>query len=427
MIVRAVLSSVALFLIGLVPSMAVAAGEPPVLSGIRHSSAPDQTRIVLDLSAPTTFSERRETEPPSVVILLPGVSVGDAARGERVGDGAVEGIEVRATEAGLEVAVALGAAVECDVFSLDPNAEKPFRIVIDVPRAATGGGARAITESVASEASDGGPRPSPLSDARATGPADAAKPAVATPAAAATASHVRRVVIDPGHGGEDWGTRGYGGLVEKKLTLDIARRVARLLRASGNGWEATLTRDDDTFVSLPRRVRMAQTARADLFVSVHANSSPSPAARGVEIFFVSLSKATDQAAEELADKENAAHLIGVDSIAGAEEAAGSDDLIGILLDMRQSETIERSSALAEEIIGAFRADGEVPVRGVKQAGFQVLKSVVVPSVLVEVGFVTNAGEAKRLLKPEYRERLAEGMANGIASFLATETGMRATR
>ena len=114
-------------------------------------------------------------------------------------------------------------------------------------------------------------------------------------------------------------------------------------------------------------------------------------------------------------------------VAAAEETAGSDDLIGILLDMRQSETIERSSALAEEIIGAFRADGEVPVRGVKQAGFQVLKSVVVPSVLVEVGFVTNSGEAKRLLKPEYRERLAEGMANGIASFLATETGMRATR
>jgi N-acetylmuramoyl-L-alanine amidase len=299
--------------------------------------------------------------------------------------------------------------------------------VIDVPRAATGGGPRAITESESSTPVEVEPRPSPRSDARSEGPADAAKPAVAAPAASATASQIRRVVIDPGHGGEDWGTRGYGGLVEKKLTLDIARRVARLIRASGNGWEATLTRDDDSFVSLPRRVRMAQTARADLFVSVHANSSPSASARGVEIFFVSLSKATDQAAEELADKENAAHLIGVDSLASAEEAAGSDDLIGILLDMRQSETIERSSALAEEIIGAFRADGEVPVRGVKQAGFQVLKSVVVPSVLVEVGFVTNAGEAKRLLKPEYRERLAEGLANGIASFLATETGMRATR
>ncbi len=416
MIARAILSSVALFLIGLV-SPVTAAGEPPLLSGIRHSTAADQTRIVLDLSAPAVFSERRESEPPSVVIVLPGASAGGAARGERVGDGAVEGIEVRAGEAGLEIAVALAVAVECDVFSLDATADKPFRIVIDVPRAATGSAPRAITE---------GEPPARPGIEGAKSP-ETAKPAIAAPAAAAAAAHIRRVVIDPGHGGEDWGTRGYGGLVEKKLTLDIARRVARILRASGNGWEATLTRDDDTFVSLPRRVRMAQTARADLFVSVHANSSPSASARGVEIFFVSLSKATDQAAEELADKENAAHLIGVDSLAGAEEAAGSDDLIGILLDMRQSETIERSSALAEEMIAAFRADGEIPVRGVKQAGFQVLKSVVVPSVLVEVGFVTNSAEAKRLLRPEYRERLAEGMANGIASFLATETGMRATR
>jgi N-acetylmuramoyl-L-alanine amidase len=426
MTARSVLCSVLLLLAGPDASSA-AAGEPAVLSRIRHSSAADQTRIVLDLSAAAVFLERREADPPTVVVVFPDADVGDGVRGEPVADGAVEGIELRATEAGLEVIVALTAAVDCDVFPLDATADKPFRVVIDVPRATTAGAPRASAASEEAGAPGGGANARPPAGGSATGPSAPSGPAIAAPAASASAAPVYRVVIDPGHGGEDWGTRGYGGLVEKKLTLDIARRIARFVRASGSGWNATLTREDDSFVSLQRRVRMAQTAQADLFVSIHANSSPSPSARGVEVFFVSLSKATDQAAEELADKENAAHLIGVDSLAAANGAAASDDLLGILLDMRQSETIERSSSLAEEIIEAYRSDGQVPVRGVKQAGFQVLKSVVVPSVLVEVGFVTNSTEAKLLLKPEYRERLARAIASGIESFLTTETGMRATR
>jgi N-acetylmuramoyl-L-alanine amidase len=319
----------------------------------------------------------------------------------------VQEIVLSETASGLEVHVTLASAGDCDVFALDAYADKPFRVVIDVPRSTPG------SRPPASGA--------PPSDA----PPPGARPSTARPSTASVPTRpVRRIVVDPGHGGEDWGTRGYGGLVEKKLTLDISRRVVRLLNAPGTGCEATLTRDDDTFVGLGRRVRLAQTKGADLFVSVHANSSPNSSARGVEIFFVSLSQATDQASQELADKENAAHLIGVDSLAASEDTLASEDLLGILLDMRQSETIGRSSSLAEAIISSYRAGGEVPVRGVKQAGFQVLRSVVVPSVLVEVGFVTNVEEGKRLLRPEYRDRIAGGIASGVMSFLSTETGMR---
>lgn len=355
-----------------------AAAAAPVVTGIRHWTGPDHTRIVLDLSTPAAFSQLAETRPRSVTVRLDGASLASGVSGFSIADGAVAGVSVQAVASGVEVTVALEIEAVCSVFPMEPLGEKPDRLVIDVARPAR--------------------------------PAEIPEPP----------PPVRRIVIDPGHGGDDLGARGFGRTVEKTITLDIAKRVARLVDGPDDREVAVLTRERDEFVPLGRRVLVARDARADLFVSIHANSSPDPSGHGAEVYFVSLSGATDVAAQELADKENAADLVGGTSEAAKEEILASEDLLGILLDMTQSETVERSSRLAESVLDALRRRGRIPVRAVKQAGFRVLRSVVVPSILVEVGFVTNRDEARRLLSPAYRERIAEGIAAGIEGFLALD-------
>jgi N-acetylmuramoyl-L-alanine amidase len=361
---------------------APAPGAPgATLMGVRYWTGPDHTRIVLDVSTPVTFTQQ-SAGPRTLVVHLDGVSAaGDARRALRIADGVVRDVAVDSTATGIEVAVSLEVDAECRVFPIAPQGEKPDRLVIDVARAA-----EPTLEPAA-------PRPPERRE--------------------------RRIVIDPGHGGEDFGARGFGRTIEKAITLDIAKRVARLVDGPNDREVAVLTRERDEFVPLGRRVRVARDARADLFVSIHANSSPDPSGHGVEVFFVSLSGATDVAAQELADKENAADLIEGSADAG-EAVLASDDLLGILLDMTQSETIERSSRLAESVIEAIRRRARVPVRGVKQAEFRVLRSVVVPSILIEVGFVTNREEAKKLSSSAHRERIAEGIADGIERFLELE-------
>ncbi|MFN0149914.1 MAG: N-acetylmuramoyl-L-alanine amidase [bacterium] len=231
------------------------------------------------------------------------------------------------------------------------------------------------------------------------------------------------VVVDPGHGGVDRGAEIEGSIVEKEITLDIARRVAAILKSKGSGTRVTLTRDRDRSVPLAARARVARERGIDLFISIHANASNDPTAFGAEVYFLSLEHATDDAAEALAEFENAA-LFGDDEAAGGDDGAGSsEELQSIVLDVARGETVERSSALAEMVVDAFRSARAVPERGVKQADFAVLRSVTAPSILVEVGFVTNPEEAERLAKGSYRQRIAEGIALGAENFLSREAGI----
>lgn len=229
-----------------------------------------------------------------------------------------------------------------------------------------------------------------------------------------------RVVIDPGHGGRDTGAESGSGLTEKTLALEVARRVASILSSTTDGIQVALTRGRDDAIPLKERALSAERYGADLFVSVHANASIDRSAHGAEVFFLALDGATDAESHALAAQENAA-LAALDP-SSASHAVASDDVASILVDVAREETITRSSRLAESVVDAFRAGRAVPDRGIKQADFAVLRSVGMPSILVEIGFVTNAEDARRLATAAYRQRIAEGIALGIENFLSTEAG-----
>jgi N-acetylmuramoyl-L-alanine amidase len=216
------------------------------------------------------------------------------------------------------------------------------------------------------------------------------------------------VVLDPGHGGDDLGARGPGGLLEKELVLDLARRVRD--RLEREELRVVMTRDQDAYVSLERRTAIANAARGDLFISIHANAASAREARGVETFFLSL-EASDDAARQVAARENAAFR---------EEAAtdpgGEDPLLAILGDLAASEQMQESDEFARLAQSEVAALDGAPSRGVKQAPFVVLMGVEMPASLVEVGFVTNPREARALASAEWRDRLAEALARAVLEF-----------
>jgi len=213
------------------------------------------------------------------------------------------------------------------------------------------------------------------------------------------------VVIDPGHGGENLGARGAGGLLEKDLVLDVGLRLAKRLEA--RGIDVVLTRRDDRFVPLEERTSIANDARGDLFISIHANASRSRNARGIETFFVSL-EASDEAAQNLAILENQA-FAGSEGVAKISE----DPLLGILGDLIATEHLVESqefSGLVQSQLASSRS------RGVKQAPFVVLMGVQMPAALVEIGFLTNPDDERDLRSSAERDRLADGLAGAVVEF-----------
>jgi N-acetylmuramoyl-L-alanine amidase len=231
-------------------------------------------------------------------------------------------------------------------------------------------------------------------------PAPDAKPA---------AGGVRRIVLDPGHGGSEQGAQGPGGALEKELTLDISRRVAALLRA--DGFEVTLTRDGDEDVVLYSRAGVANNAHADLFISVHANASRFAVARGAETYVLS-PEATDDNARTTAALENDA--------VGVKQAApeGDADLPMILWDLAQVQYLQESMRLAGVVQAKLNAALGLKDRGVRQAPFAVLRGATMPAVLVELGFITNPDEEKLLTNPDHRRKLAEALADAVRQFRA---------
>jgi N-acetylmuramoyl-L-alanine amidase len=200
-----------------------------------------------------------------------------------------------------------------------------------------------------------------------------------------------------------------GSMQEKRITFDVAKRLKERLSREP-GVVARLTREGDTGVALGRRVRRAEEDGADAFVSVHVNGCKDHSARGAEVFFLSLRGASDSATREVEKLENAAADAGEDTTltAFAHLPFGADLL--------QTDTLRRSSLLAESILGALEASNFAASRGVKQANFAVLRSARIPSALVEIGFLSNPGVATRLASPEHREALAETIARGLLEY-----------
>jgi N-acetylmuramoyl-L-alanine amidase len=261
----------------------------------------------------------------------------------------------------------------------------------------------------------------------AANPGNAAKPDLIQPAAAAQPTRdgqatltrtlglkIGRIVIDPGHGGHDTGTIGPTGLMEKDLCLDVAVRLGKIIQQRLSGAEVVFTRTDDTFIPLEERTRIANEARADLFISIHANSSSDHGARGIETYYLNLKGSPD--AMEVAARENAT----------AEESV--HDLEDMVKKIARSEKIDESREFAADIQESLskriqKTSRTVKDRGVRKAPFVVLIGADMPSILTEISFLSNPADEQLLKKPEHRQRVAEGLYQGVASYLQSLNSM----
>jgi len=290
---------------------------------------------------------------------------------EEIGDGLVKEARLEAAGPdGLLNIVLEGAAAEVKTASL----QDPFRVVVDIYRAKEIAG----TE---------GPRTNNNSGA--------------TP--------LTTIVLDAGHGGHDPGARGPNGVQEKDVVLDVTRRAARMIE-DGLGIKVLLTRSTDVFVPLRERTNFANKQRADLFVSVHANAHPRSVSEGVETYFLS-SEASDSGARQVAAIEN-----GVVQLEGPGSRQRGDVLKSILWDLAQSEFQEESSFMAETVLDSMSKSLSLVNRGVKQAGFYVLGGAAMPAILIEIGFLTNRKEERKLSTPEHREAMARAIYAGLAEY-----------
>jgi N-acetylmuramoyl-L-alanine amidase len=309
----------------------------------------------------------------------------------------------------VRVVLDLAGSDAVEVFALDD----PPRLVVDV-------GTRPAPIPVADGATRGA-EPPPAE------PPAAEPPEREPPAGGAAAAHeeeagprtVRRIVVDAGHGGHDPGAIGRRGLREKDVTLDIARKVAKELKA--DGFEVVLTRSGDRFLQLEERTALANTSRGDLFVSIHANANPRRNRSGIETYFLNVTD--DRYAARLAARENGAD----------PEGEGSDDILKrIRSDLDAVASAGSSRELAElvqrELCRSVRSRfGDVRDLGVKSALFYVLLGARMPAVLVETGFISNAAEEKRLASPAYRAEVASAVARAVRSFARSDERVAAAR
>jgi N-acetylmuramoyl-L-alanine amidase len=218
-----------------------------------------------------------------------------------------------------------------------------------------------------------------------------------------------KVVIDPGHGGHDTGTHGASGFTEKDLVLDVAKRLGSLIEAR-LGSEVVYTRTDDTFIPLEERTRIANEHKADLFLSIHANSSPVRTTSGVETYYLNFT--TNKAALEVAARENAASQHSI------------YDLKDLVEKIARKDKIDESREFAQRVQASLaalsaRSNSRSRDRGVRTAPFVVLIGASMPSILAEIGFLTNAHDENLMRKPEYRQKLAEAIYKGVAQYAAT--------
>ena len=341
----------------------------------------DGARVTLSFSRPVEY--RFEESRGRLRLILSEV-VDSADPAERSFESTVlRKYKVDMGEAETEIVFNLGR--QFDTFTSE-ELSNPFRVVLQFLKAGI----------PPTNTPPGAPAPAPVQEP------DSPSPATPVPQG-------RVIVIDPGHGGGEEGALGPGGLKEKDLVLSIAQKLRTRLKDAG--FEPVLTRDADKAVDLANRTAEANHARAELLVSIHANASSRRGARGAETFFLSTSAAGDGEAASLAGLENMSGTGTADGQAGADA-----EIQLVLWEMAQAGHLAASSRLAELIQAEMNTLGDTRDRGVKQAPFRVLVGATMPAVLVEVGFLSNPDEEKRLATDEYQEQIAGALAAAIVRF-----------
>jgi N-acetylmuramoyl-L-alanine amidase len=351
------------------------------VQGVRLWAAPDSTRVVFDVSGPVDHRLFTLKDPNRLVIDLPNAKI-DSTVKQTFSSGGI----VRKLRSGqrnghdLRLVLDLDRPAKPKSFVLKPNDQYGHRLVIDlfdVNRKP------ASTRKMIQPAND----PAKLRDLV--------------------------IAIDAGHGGEDPGARGKKGTREKDVVLSMARRLAKLVQQEP-GMRPVLIRDGDYYVGLRQRMEKARKNRADLFISIHADAFRDRRVQGASVYAVSRRGASSEMARWLAARENAADLVGGVSL------DDKDDLLAeVLLDLAQTATLEASNEVAAEVLAEMKRVGDVHKGHVQHAGFVVLKSPDIPSLLVETAFISNPSEEKRLRSAAHQQRIAGAIMTGVRKYFAT--------
>ena len=373
---------------------APAADSFPLATAVRLGGDETDTRFVMDLSRKIDLHAFTLADPYRVVVDIPEVIFKLPPKAGQTGRGLIKAFRFGLMmEGGSRIVLDLAEPVRVDkAFVMDPTADDPARLVIDlVPTDRT-----SFLRQIAIEDRLLTAQPSPQSET-------VAKSADPRPL----------VVLDPGHGGIDTGTIAPTGQMEKDIVLDFAKRLRARIEKFGK-YRVLMTRTDDTYVPLDERVRIARAAGASLFVSIHADSLPHKEgdAQGATVYTLS-NKASDAQAAELADKEN-----GSDIVAGVDLKSEPNDVAGILIDLAQRETKTFSMQFAHDIIGDMKGVARLHKDPLKSAGFRVLRDPDVPSVLIELGYVSNREDLKSLMSDAWRDRTADSIADAIDTYLS---------
>ena len=368
------------------------------VNSVRLWRAPDNTRLVFDLSGPVQHSVFTLTAPDRLVIDINGATLGAPLNVQTANTPITAMRSAQRTPTDLRVVIDLKKAVTPKSFSLAPNAQYGNRLVVD------------LFDNPADAAPP--PAPSPKVATVPAVPVTPTEPSIKLPPAPAGKRDII-VVIDAGHGGEDPGASGSRGQREKDVVLQIARELQRQVNGM-KGFRAELTRTGDYFIPLRGRTEIARKKGADLFVSIHADAAPSTAAFGASVFALSERGATSETARWLADSENRSDLIG-----GAGNVSLDDKdrmLAGVLLDLSMTASLTSSLNVGQKVLNNIGRVTPLHKQRVEQAGFMVLKSPDIPSILVETGFISNSNEASKLATTSHQQALARSISSGVRQF-----------
>ncbi len=347
------------------------------ITDMRFWSAPDHTRVVLDLTEPIQYESASQETPPLLTLELKGF-LRTSMREMVVNDPFVSRITLADRGKGrVKIVFFQKKPLSANIFLLKPFENKPHRLVIDLV-------------DIALEKREQQER----QRQKEVKPKD-----------------MKIVVLDPGHGGEDPGAVGAKKTMEKDVVLKIGQKVFEQFGRSKE-IRAFLTRKGDYFVKLEDRVKIADEYGADLFLSLHADASFNARARGSSVYCLSLSGATDKAAKILADKENLSNILG----GTFSKPGGHNDVEQILLDLRQNDTMRESFRFAELILADIRVVNLIKFPSYRQANFVVLRDPKIPSVLMETAYITNREDEQLLNRDDFQEKVARNLASTIRRF-----------
>ncbi|NIF25384.1 AMIN domain-containing protein [Pantoea sp. Tr-811] len=374
------------------------------VKSMRLWRAPDNTRLVFDLSGPVQHSVFTLSAPDRLVIDINGATLGAPLNVSTSNTPITSVRSAQRTPTDLRVVVDLKKSVTPKSFTLAPNAQYGNRLVVDLYDQEA--------DAVAATAPTPPPTPVPTPATTPAVPVSPAQPAIKLPPVPSGKRDIV-VAIDAGHGGEDPGASGSSGQHEKDIVLQIAKELQRQINTE-KGYRAELTRTGDYFIPLRKRTEIARKKGADLFISIHADAAPSRAAFGASVFALSDRGATSETARWLADTENRSDLIG-----GAGNVSLDDKdrmLAGVLLDLSMTATLSSSLNVGQKVLGNMGRVTSLHKQRVEQAGFMVLKSPDIPSILVETGFISNNSEAAKLASTSHQQALARSIHTGVRQY-----------